>query len=237
MLPGQRVQDYVDVADRLAQTFGAQDCRVRTCKNPYTVQLWLLIRDPLVAAVEPLQPADSLADGLPVARAEDGSTWLLRLLGNHVLIVGATGAGKSGLLWAIIASLSGFIRACAIVPPAFQAGLVHVAFQGGFVVLLWSTHPIVTSHTSWALAADEHQRRPAPPAPLVVRAELCAVDPFGGRAPWSVRHSRTVGAERQGPSNRGADCQIGPRSARPSAPSPCNFSSGGGPVLRRSSKG
>lgn len=30
MLPGQRVQDFVDVADRLAQTFGAHDCRVRT---------------------------------------------------------------------------------------------------------------------------------------------------------------------------------------------------------------
>ena len=30
MLPGQRLQDFVDVADRLAPTFGAIDCRVRS---------------------------------------------------------------------------------------------------------------------------------------------------------------------------------------------------------------
>lgn len=111
MLPGQRVQDYVDVADRLAPTFGATDCRVRTTKNPQKVQLWLLIRDPLAGLVDPFPPAASLAEGLPVAMGEDGTPWLLRLLGNHVLIVGATGAGKSGVLWCIIASLATFIRA------------------------------------------------------------------------------------------------------------------------------
>jgi DNA segregation ATPase FtsK/SpoIIIE, S-DNA-T family len=110
MLPGQRVQDFVDVADRLAQTFGAHDCRVRTNRNPHKVQLWLLVRDPLNALVDPFPPAVSLADGLPVAMCEDGTPWLLRLLGNHVLIVGATGAGKSGILWCIIAALAGFIR-------------------------------------------------------------------------------------------------------------------------------
>jgi DNA segregation ATPase FtsK/SpoIIIE, S-DNA-T family len=111
MLPGQRMQDFVDLADRLYPTFGAVDCRVRTTKNPHKVQLWLLINDPLNAVVDPFPPADNLADGLPVARCEDGTPWLLRLLGNHVLIVGATGAGKSGVLWCIIAALASFIRA------------------------------------------------------------------------------------------------------------------------------
>ena len=54
MLPGQRIQDYVDVADRLAQTFGAHDCRVRSTRSPHRVQLWLLVRDPLDAVVSSL---------------------------------------------------------------------------------------------------------------------------------------------------------------------------------------
>jgi S-DNA-T family DNA segregation ATPase FtsK/SpoIIIE len=82
MLPGQRVQDFVDTADRIHPTFGAHDCRVRITKNPHKVQLWLLVRDPLSALVDPFPPALHLADGLPVARCEDGASWLLRLLGT-----------------------------------------------------------------------------------------------------------------------------------------------------------
>ena len=111
MLPGQRVQDYVDVADRLAQTFGASDCRVRTTRNPHRVQLWLLDPRPADRPGRPV-PAGGHASrtGCRSRVAEDGTPWLLRLLGNHVLIVGATGAGKSGVLWCIIAALAGFIR-------------------------------------------------------------------------------------------------------------------------------
>lgn len=82
------------MADRLAPTFGASDCRVRTCRNPQRVQLWLLVRDPLTALVAPFESAqDALTLGIPVAVAEDGTVWRLNLVGNHVLIVGATGAG------------------------------------------------------------------------------------------------------------------------------------------------
>jgi S-DNA-T family DNA segregation ATPase FtsK/SpoIIIE len=76
------------------------------------VQLWLLIRDPLAAVVAPFESAlDALRLGIPVAIAEDGSVWRLKLVGNHVLIVGATGAGKSAVLWAIIFGLGPLVRA------------------------------------------------------------------------------------------------------------------------------
>jgi DNA segregation ATPase FtsK/SpoIIIE, S-DNA-T family len=105
----------VDVADRLAQTFGALDCRVRSCRNPQRVQLWLLARDPLTAVVPPFDPGpvsvEALIRGVPVAVAEDGTVWLLKLVGNHLLIFGATGAGKSSVIWAIIFALAPFIRA------------------------------------------------------------------------------------------------------------------------------
>jgi len=33
MLPGHVAEDYAEIADRLAQTFGASECRVRTDRN------------------------------------------------------------------------------------------------------------------------------------------------------------------------------------------------------------
>src|SRR5918992_3971511 len=70
MLPGQTVEDYAMVADRLAQTFGAEACRVRTVpKRRHQVELWLLVHDPLEQTVAPFAPdPDCLANGLPVAR-------------------------------------------------------------------------------------------------------------------------------------------------------------------------
>jgi S-DNA-T family DNA segregation ATPase FtsK/SpoIIIE len=40
-----------------------------------------------------------------VGRCEDGTPWLLRLLGSHVLIAGATGAGKGSVLWSLIRAM------------------------------------------------------------------------------------------------------------------------------------
>ena len=111
MLPGQRVEDYAQVADRLAQTFGAQDCRVRSVrKRRHLVELWFLINDPLETVVRPFDAAqDALTAGIPVALAEDGIVFRLKLVGSHVLCVGATGAGKGSVLSAIIAGLVPFV--------------------------------------------------------------------------------------------------------------------------------
>jgi DNA segregation ATPase FtsK/SpoIIIE, S-DNA-T family len=94
MLPGQAVDDYADIADRLVQTFGAAECRVRTDpKHRDRVVLWCLVQDPLtetVAAVPPAEPPDPAS--LPVARREDVPTYRLRLLGAHLLV----GSGPKG---------------------------------------------------------------------------------------------------------------------------------------------
>ena len=88
MLPGQRVEDYAGVADRLAQTFGALDCRVRSVrKRRHLVELWFLVDDPLEAVVRPFEAAeDALTAGIPVALAEDGTVFRLKLVGSHVLV-------------------------------------------------------------------------------------------------------------------------------------------------------
>jgi S-DNA-T family DNA segregation ATPase FtsK/SpoIIIE len=118
MLAGQTLEDYESVADRLAQTFGAADCRARSVRrNRHLIELWLLIRDPLEEVVPPFAAdPDALTKGIPVAVAEDGTVWRLVLHGLHVLIVGATGAGKASVIWAIIAGLV----------PSIRAGLVNL---------------------------------------------------------------------------------------------------------------
>jgi S-DNA-T family DNA segregation ATPase FtsK/SpoIIIE len=118
MLPGQTLDDYAGVADRLAQTFGTLDCRIRSVPGRvHELELWMLITDPLADTVTPFDPGeDPLREGLPVALAEDGSVWRLPLLGTHVLVVGATGAGKGSVIWSILTALT----------PSVGAGLVSV---------------------------------------------------------------------------------------------------------------
>ena len=71
MLPGQVAEDYAEVVERLAQTFDAADCRVRTDpQHRDRLILWFLVHDPLTEPVAPLDSEDaSDLGGLPVARA------------------------------------------------------------------------------------------------------------------------------------------------------------------------
>ncbi|GAB7193402.1 FtsK/SpoIIIE domain-containing protein [Kineococcus sp. NUM-3379] len=110
LLAGQSPADYESRADALAHTLGASSCRVRV-DRPGWVWLDVTHADPLctpVAALLVAEVPDLLA--LPLGVAEDGAPWCLRLLGTHVLVAGATGAGKGSVLWSLIRSLCGGIR-------------------------------------------------------------------------------------------------------------------------------
>lgn len=116
LVTGQAPQAFADKTTNLAHAFGAQLCRVRDSR-PGLVTLEFVRSDTLADPIGalPFQPTVNLA-ALPVGRCEDGAPWLLRLLGSHVLIAGATGSGKGSVIWSAVRAML----------PAILGGWVHV---------------------------------------------------------------------------------------------------------------
>ena len=109
-LPGQAPEDYDRQTAQLAHTFEATRCRIRL-DRPGRVWLDFSHGDPLsdvLPPVEPQEPPDYT--GLPLGRQEDGRAWLLRLLGTHVLIAGASGSGKGSVLGSLLRALGPGVR-------------------------------------------------------------------------------------------------------------------------------
>lgn len=112
MVTGQIPDDYAKVGERLTHTFNARGCKVIPDTRPDLVVLAMRRGDPLTRIVDPL-PITAVPDftALPVALREDGGVYELRLFGTQVLVVGATGAGKSSVIWSIVAALAGGVAA------------------------------------------------------------------------------------------------------------------------------
>ncbi len=110
LLSGQAPEEFEARTSQLAHTFEALRCRV-VVDRPGRIWLEFTHRDPLsevVEAIEPEPPPD--LEALALGRRADGDPWLLRLLGMHVLIAGATGAGKGSVLWSLIRALGPALR-------------------------------------------------------------------------------------------------------------------------------
>ena len=116
LVSGQSVADFAARADNLAHGFAAMLCRIRSA-SPGALVLEFVRRDALAAIIPALVIAIRVdLRALPVGRREDGQAWVVRVHGTHVLIAGATGAGKASLLWSIVRAML----------PAMVAGLVRV---------------------------------------------------------------------------------------------------------------
>ncbi|ETK34254.1 FtsK/SpoIIIE domain-containing protein [Microbispora sp. ATCC PTA-5024] len=116
MLSGQAVKDWADRTDHLAHGFGSPSCRVAVAKAGRLV-LTFPRRDPLAEPLPAVPVPESPEVGaVEVGRCEDGTPYRLNVHGTHVLIAGATGAGKGSWLWSTIRGLL----------PAMRAGLVQV---------------------------------------------------------------------------------------------------------------
>jgi S-DNA-T family DNA segregation ATPase FtsK/SpoIIIE len=64
-------------------------------------------RDPFADVVPALPVVEGPAlRHLDVGRREDGTPWTVQIAGSHLLVAGATGAGKGSVIWSIIRALA-----------------------------------------------------------------------------------------------------------------------------------
>ncbi|MFF0309380.1 FtsK/SpoIIIE domain-containing protein [Streptosporangium sp. NPDC004379] len=116
MLTGQSVKDWSDRIDHLAHGFGAASCRVTVVRSGRLL-LAFPRRDPLAVPFPALPIPDAVSVGpVEIGKREDGTPWRLKVHGTHVLVAGATGAGKGSIIWSTIRGLL----------PAVRAGLVEI---------------------------------------------------------------------------------------------------------------
>jgi S-DNA-T family DNA segregation ATPase FtsK/SpoIIIE len=169
LVSGQSPAQFADQAEALAHGFGVLLCRVRS-SSPGAVILELVRRDALADPMTALPiPADPDLKALPVGRCEDGSVFTIRLAGTHLLIAGATGAGKGSYLW-------GLVRAML---PLMAAGLVQV----------WACDPKLMELAFGRALFDRHGRYAADPADIADLMEAAVAD-------MQARAARFAGKQR-----------------------------------------
>ena len=156
LVSGQCPADFAARAEGLAHGFRAHVCRVRT-SIPGAVVLELVRQDALAEPMPALPiPAQVNLRALAVGRCEDGSPFLARLHGTHLLIAGATGAGKGSYLW-------GLVRAML---PAMAAGLVRV----------YACDPKLMELAFGRALFERHGRYAADPADIAALLEEAVTD-------------------------------------------------------------
>jgi len=124
LLVGQSVKTWQTQVDGLAAGFGAHHVTIQpgqvAAGRGRDIVLRVRHHDALAVPIPlarpcPDSPVVRLAN-VPVGVTEHGSPWMLPVAGNHILVGGATGAGKGGVLWSLVAGLA----------PGIKAGLIAI---------------------------------------------------------------------------------------------------------------
>ncbi|WP_078285585.1 FtsK/SpoIIIE domain-containing protein [Mycobacteroides chelonae] len=123
VVTGQSVMNWQKQIDALSAAFKADRITI-TATTPGQIRVTVMRGDVLaepVALPRPVVGALVNLSAIPVGVTENHAVWRLPILGHHILVAGATGAGKGSVLWALIAGLApdvktGRVRLCVIDP-------------------------------------------------------------------------------------------------------------------------
>jgi S-DNA-T family DNA segregation ATPase FtsK/SpoIIIE len=138
ILTGQSVADWQNRSAGLTEAFRARRVTIRSIK-PGAISITVHHGDALAAPIRLRRPvADTAVDPSSVRAGvtEAGTCWRLPVLGQHILVAGATGSGKGSVLWSIIAALApgvrvGWVRLLVIDPKGgMEFGRGHKLFAG-----------------------------------------------------------------------------------------------------------
>jgi DNA segregation ATPase FtsK/SpoIIIE, S-DNA-T family len=113
ILVGQSVADWQNKALALAEALRAERVTIRS-RRPGEIVIAVHHGDALASAIRLRRPSsDSDVDlvNVDVGIVESGKRWRIPVLGHHILVAGATGAGKGSVLWSLISGLAPGIRA------------------------------------------------------------------------------------------------------------------------------
>ncbi|HTY32496.1 MAG TPA: FtsK/SpoIIIE domain-containing protein [Mycobacterium sp.] len=123
IVTGQTVADWQKQGAALAETWRCSRLTVRSVR-PGEVSIVVHRGDDLSQPIPLPRPGYGTRTDLvavTVGAADGHRSWVLPMLGHHVLVAGATGSGKGSVLWSIIAGLApavraGTVRLCVIDP-------------------------------------------------------------------------------------------------------------------------
>lgn len=123
VVTGQSLTDWHKQSEALAAAWRADRITIRATA-PGELRITLMRGDALADPIALPMPTTTTAvdvGSLRVGITETRRWWHLPLLGHHLLVAGATGAGKGSVLWSLIAGIApavktGQVRLCVIDP-------------------------------------------------------------------------------------------------------------------------